>query len=67
MQSTSIEWATMSWNPVRGCSRVSEGCRHCYAETMAARFSGPGQYAEGFAERTKAGGRWTGRVELIPH
>ena len=31
MNATSIEWATHSWNPVRGCSRVSEGCRNCYA------------------------------------
>lgn len=35
---TSIEWATDSWNPVTGCSKVSEGCRHCYAEALALRF-----------------------------
>lgn len=70
MTKTKIEWATDTWNPVRGCSRVSEGCRNCYAERMAARFSGPGQPFEVFAEpvgRTSRGGsRWTGRVELIP-
>jgi protein gp37 len=27
-----IEWTEMTWNPVTGCTRVSEGCRHCYAE-----------------------------------
>ncbi len=35
-----IEWTDQTWNPVRGCSRVSEGCRNCYAEAIAARFSG---------------------------
>lgn len=40
MSATSIEWTDVTWNPVRGCSRVSEGCRNCYAERMAARFSG---------------------------
>jgi protein gp37 len=39
---TKIQWADATWNPVRGCSRVSEGCRHCYAEAMARRFSKPG-------------------------
>ena len=34
---TGIEWTDATWNPVRGCSRVSEGCRDCYAETVAAR------------------------------
>ncbi|MCH9649544.1 MAG: phage Gp37/Gp68 family protein [Deltaproteobacteria bacterium] len=66
MGSTTIEWTDATWNPVRGCTRVSEGCRNCYAERMAARFSDPGQYSHGFAKRTPAGGRWTGKVELIP-
>ena len=34
MSKTKIEWAEHSWNPTRGCSRVSEGCRNCYAEAM---------------------------------
>ena len=38
MGKTSIEWATDVWNPVTGCTKVSEGCRHCYAETMVKRF-----------------------------
>lgn len=45
--STGIEWTDATWNPVRGCSRVSEGCRNCYAERVAGRFSGPGQPYEG--------------------
>ncbi len=36
-------------NPLRGCSRVSEGCRNCYAERDALRWSGPGQPFEGLA------------------
>ena len=39
-QSSKIEWTESTWNPVRGCTRVSEGCRFCYAERIAARFSG---------------------------
>ena len=60
-----IAWTDESWNPVRGCSRVSEGCRNCYAETMAARFSGVGQPYEGLAKMTPSGPRWTGEVRLV--
>jgi protein gp37 len=35
-----IEWTDATWNPVRGCSKVSPGCLHCYAETFAERFRG---------------------------
>jgi protein gp37 len=38
-QST-IEWTDATWNPVRGCTKVSPGCKHCYAETFAERFRG---------------------------
>ena len=45
-----IEWTDATWNPVRGCTKVSPGCKHCYAETFAERFRGvPGHpYEEGF-------------------
>ena len=36
---TKIEWTERTWNPVVGCARVSEGCRHCYAERMSARLA----------------------------
>ncbi len=62
MSKTSIEWTDTTWSPTRGCSRVSEGCVNCYAERMAARFSGPGRPFHGFAKD----GKWTGKVELIP-
>ena len=62
---TKIAWADKSWNPIRGCSRVSEGCRHCYAENMAGRFSGSGQPYEGLATRGRNGFRWTGKIRFI--
>jgi protein gp37 len=45
-----IEWTDATWNPVRGCTKISPGCKHCYAETFAERFRGvPGHpYAQGF-------------------
>ena len=76
MGKTKIEWtkgedgeAGMTWNPIRGCSRVSEGCRHCYAERLAAR-SLPGlnspktglPFAAVMADNHP---HWTGKVELI--
>lgn len=75
MSATTIQWTDKVWNPVRGCSRVSRGCEHCYAERIAARFSGPGQPFYGFATdrsiipgspRGGVAGRWTGDVELVP-
>ncbi|MBW8777125.1 MAG: phage Gp37/Gp68 family protein [Stenotrophomonas sp.] len=60
---TGIEWTDATWNPVRGCSRVSEGCRNCYAEKVAQRFCGPGQPYEGLVHgRTKG---WNGKVRLV--
>lgn len=38
--SSDIEWTDATWNPVRGCSKVSPGCKHCYAERFAERFRG---------------------------
>lgn len=47
---STIEWTDATWNPVRGCSKVSPGCKHCYAEVFAERFRGvPGHpYEQGF-------------------
>ena len=54
---TAIEWTEMTWNPVTGCTKISEGCRHCYAERMAKRLQAMGikQYQNGFD------------VTLVPH
>jgi protein gp37 len=62
MAKTKIEWASDVWNPIRGCSRVSEGCRHCYAERMAARFSQPGMWGEGLAVIKNGVAHWTGKI-----
>lgn len=45
-----IEWTESTWNPTSGCTKVSEGCRHCYAATMAKRLKAMGQprYQNGF-------------------
>lgn len=47
---SAIEWTDATWNPVRGCTKISPGCKHCYAETFAERFRGvPGHpYEQGF-------------------
>ena len=61
MGSTSIEWTEKSWNPLRGCTRVSRGCENCYAERVASRFGGDGQSYAGLTER----GRWNGEIMLV--
>lgn len=49
-QKSQIEWTDSTWNPVTGCTKVSPGCKHCYAERMAKRLHAMGQsrYARGF-------------------
>ena len=58
---SSIEWTDSSWNPIRGCSRISPGCLNCYAEKVAARFSNEGAPFHLFASR-KPKPHWTGKV-----
>lgn len=50
---SSIEWTDATWNPVRGCTKISPGCKHCYAETFAERFRGVKDhpYEQGFDPR----------------
>lgn len=50
MATSSIEWTEMTWNPVTGCSKISAGCKHCYAETFARRLQAMGaeKYRNGF-------------------
>ena len=47
---TAIEWTEATWNPVTGCTKVSQGCKHCYAERLANRLEAMGnpRYANGF-------------------
>jgi protein gp37 len=50
MAESSIEWTEHTWNPVTGCTKISPGCKHCYAETMARRLQAMGAagYERGF-------------------
>ncbi len=59
-----IEWTDATWNPTRGCSRVSPGCKGCYAERVAMRFSGPGQPYEGLVRMVNGTPTWTGEMRL---
>ena len=68
---TGISWTDTTWNPVRGCSRVSAGCMNCYAETQAARIvrmgKGKSTAYDGLVKLTAGGEpRWTGVVRLVP-
>src|SRR4051812_42543196 len=65
-----IGWTNATWNPVRGCERLSEGCRNCYAEELAARHSYEGGWGSEVARYiTRADGtrdaRWTGVIQTI--
>ncbi|MFC3768310.1 phage Gp37/Gp68 family protein [Paenibacillus sp. GCM10012303] len=66
MGETSIEWTDRTWNPLRGCSKVSEGCRNCYAIRVAHRFGGEGMPYEGLTQPGPGGPNWTGKVTLVP-
>lgn len=50
MSATKIEWTDVTWNPVTGCTKISAGCAHCYAEVMTRRLKamGVGKYQNGF-------------------
>ena len=50
MSKSSIEWTEMTWNPTTGCTKISAGCKNCYAEIMTSRLKAMGQekYKDGF-------------------
>lgn len=54
MASSSIEWTEMTWNPTTGCTKISAGCKYCYAEVMAKRLQAMGveKYKDAFKVRT---------------
>jgi len=62
-----IEWCDKTWNPVRGCSRVSSGCDNCYAIREAVRHDHPEGAYEGLTRRTKQGNDWAGKVGFASH
>lgn len=73
---SNIEWTDETWNPVVGCTKISPGCAHCYAETMANRIKGMAltDIAEGrdpgkkrhYIEAIDDKGRWTGKLVPAP-
>ena len=58
---TGIEWTDATWNPIRGCSRVSAGCMNCYAERHATRFAGEGLPYAGLITN----GKWNGKIAFV--
>lgn len=68
MKNSKIEWTDATVNFLRGCTRMSEGCRFCYAERVGERWSKKGQPYEGLVLPSKVKGghpRWSGEVRLI--
>ena len=64
MNKSKIEWTDATWNPVEGCTPVSEGCRNCYAASIAHRFSGPGQLYDGMATWRQGRAVFTGKIRM---
>ncbi len=48
MQATEINWTELSWNPVSGCTKISAGCKHCYAHRLAEQKRGTAAFPNGF-------------------
>ena len=65
MSKSKIEWTEATWNPIRGCSRVSPGCSNCYAMRMAHRSNRPGGAYEGLTRIGAHGPTWTGDVRFV--
>jgi protein gp37 len=68
---TKIEWVKdasgnqgVTWNPITGCTKVSPGCAHCYAEKMAKRLKAMGRPE--YQDAVNGDGRWTGKITLVP-
>ena len=57
-----IEWTEQTWNPVTGCTKISPGCKHCYAEVMAKRLEAMG--ASGYERGFGIGARQNGALGL---
>lgn len=71
-EKSTIEWTDATWNPMRGCTKISPGCLHCYAETFAERFRNvPGHpYEQGFdlrlvPEKLAEPGRWATKKQVF--
>ena len=71
-EKSTIEWTDATWNPVRGCTKISPGCAHCYAETFAERFRGVKghPYELGFdlrivPEKLAEPAKWTSKKQVF--
>src|SRR5687767_9469674 len=64
---TGISWTDATWNPTTGCTRVSEGCRNCYAERVAGtRLIHLPEYQDTVRINDDGEPRWTGQVDVHP-
>lgn len=61
---TRIEWTDATWNPVTGCTRISPGCQHCYAERLTATRLAHQERYRGLAVMQKGEARWSNEVRL---
>ena len=59
-----ISWTQATWNPLAGCTKVSPGCEHCYAEVMSRRLAA--MHKQGYENVINAKGKWNNHVEMIP-
>ena len=64
MDKTKIEWADATWSPITGCSRISVGCEHCYAERLAGTRMKNQPSRQGLTRETLSGPVWTGEVRF---
>lgn len=65
---SAIEWTDATWNPIAGCSKVSPGCKHCYAIRVASRFAAhPNAKVRAKFAGTVKDGNWTGVVNVAEH
>ncbi len=66
---TKIEWTEEVWNPIAGCTKISEGCKHCYAERMAVRLAANPSVSEDTREAYQSvitDGHWNGKIVRMP-
>lgn len=63
MTITNIEWTERVWNPLTGCTRIGQGCVHCYAERMSRRLQAMGRLE--YQGAVNAKGHWTGEIKLL--
>ena len=63
---SAIQWTDATWNPIRGCTKVSAGCDHCYAMRQARRMDHAGGAYEGLTRIISGRPQWNGKVRMVP-